>query len=153
MGIVAAGVASTPMWTGATVVDQNIQPARPPAYVLQAAAHLNATHPGTRVWGLPGDNFAAYRWGDTNDTVWPALLTRPYVTHEQQTMGSLPTADVLEATDTPLQEGVLDPGTIAPMAALMSVGDVLVENDEQFERYDVPDPQLVAQSFHRPRPG
>ena len=34
MGIVAIAVASTPMWTGGTVVDQNIQPARPPAYVL-----------------------------------------------------------------------------------------------------------------------
>ncbi len=153
MGIVAIAVASSPTWAGDTVVSGLTQPARPPAYVQQAADHLNATHPGTRVFGLPGDNFAAYRWGDTNDTVWPALLTRPYVTHEQQTMGSLPTADLLEATDTPLQEGVLDPRTIAPMAALMSAGDVLVENDEQFERYDVPDPRVVAQSFDPTPPG
>ena len=153
IAIVAVACAWSPGWTGDTVVHGLTQPASPPTYVQQAAAALNATHPGTRVFGLPGDNFAAYRWGDTIDTVWPALLTRPYVTHEQQTMGSLPTADLLEATDTPLQEGVLDPRTIAPMSALMSAGDVLVENDEQFERYDVPDPRVVAQSFTPTPPG
>ena len=56
-------------------------------------------------------------------------------------MGSLPTADILEAVDTPIQEGVLDPRALAPMAALMSAGDLLLQNDLQFERYDVPDPQ------------
>jgi len=153
IGIVAIACASSPAWTGDTVVHGLTQPAQPPRYVQQAAASLNATHPGTRVFGLPGDNFAAYRWGDTIDTVWPALLTRPYVTHEQQTMGSLATADLLEATDTPLQEGVLDPRSIAPMSALMSAGDVLVEYDEQFERYNVPDPRVVARAFTPTPPG
>jgi hypothetical protein len=146
-GLVAAVAvtgATAPLWTGATVVDQNVQPASPPAYVQAAAAHLNATHPGTRVYAMPGSGFAAYRWGDTNDTVWPGLLTRPFVTHEQQTMGSLPTADLLEAVDAPLQEGTMDPTTLAPMAALMSAGDVLVQYDLAYERYDTPNPQQLA---------
>ncbi len=142
-----AGV-SAPLWTSGGVVDGLTQPARVPAYVQKAADHLNATHPGTRVYGLPGNNFAAYRWGDTIDTVYPGLLTRPFVTHEQQTMGSLPTADLLEAVDTPLQEGTLDPVTIAPMASLMSAGDILVQYDQAFERYNAPNPRQVAKVFH-----
>ncbi len=145
--------ASAPMWTGATVVNNLSQPASPPTYVQQAAAHLNATHPGTRVYALPGNNFAAYRWGDTIDTVYPALLDRPFVTHEQQTMGSLPTADLLQAVDTPLQEGTLDPTTIAPMASLMSAGDVLVQYDQRFEFYDTPNPLQLAKVFAVTPPG
>jgi arabinofuranan 3-O-arabinosyltransferase len=156
IGLLAAAAvagATVPLWTGATVVDQNVQPASPPDYVKEAAAHLNATHPGTRVYGLPGSGFAAYRWGDTNDTVWPGLLTRPFVTHEQQTMGSLPTADLLEAVDAPLQEGTMDPATLAPMAALMSAGDVLVQYDQAYERFDTPNPQQLALDLTPTPPG
>lgn len=153
---VAAGAvvgAAAPLWTGATVVNGLTQPAKPPAYVKQAATALNHTHPGTRVYAMPGNNFAAYRWGDTIDTVYPALLTRPFVTHEQQTMGSLPTADLLEAVDTPLQDGEMDPVTIAPMASLMSVGDILVQYDQQYERYDAPNPQALAKDLATTPPG
>jgi arabinofuranan 3-O-arabinosyltransferase len=153
MAVIGVAMAWAPGWTGDTVVHGLTQPARPPSYVHQAADALNASHPGTRVFAVPGNNFGAYRWGDTIDTVWPALLTRPFVTHEQQTMGSLPTADILEAVDTPIQEGILDPRALAPMSALMSVGDVLVQNDLQFERYNVPDPRVIARSFHPTPPG
>ena len=91
---VVAG-ASVPLWTGGIVANGFTQPASPPTYVRQAAAALNDKHPGTRVYALPGNDFAAYRWGDTIDTVYPGLMTRPFVTHEQQIMGSLATADVL----------------------------------------------------------
>jgi arabinofuranan 3-O-arabinosyltransferase len=153
MAVIGVAVSWAPGWTGDTVVHGLTQPASPPSYVLQAADALNTSHPGTRVFAVPGNNFGAYRWGDTIDTVWPALLTRPFVTHEQQTMGSLPTADILEAVDTPLQEGVLDPRALAPMSALMSAGDVLVQYDQQFERYNVPDPRVIARSFHPTPPG
>jgi hypothetical protein len=146
--IAAIAGASAPLWTGATVVNGLTQPASPPSYVQQAAKHLNATHPGLRVYALPGNNFAAYDWGDTIDTAYPGLLTRPFVTHEQQTMGSLPTADLLEAVDAPLQEGTLDPNTIGPMAALMSAGDVLVQYDEAYTTYNTPDPLQLAQDLH-----
>jgi arabinofuranan 3-O-arabinosyltransferase len=151
-GAAIAG-ASAPLWTGATVVNGLTQPATPPAYVQQAATALNHSHPGTRVYALPGNNFAAYRWGDTIDTVYPALLTRPFVTHEQQTMGSLPTADLLEAADTPLQDGTMNPDTLAPMASLMSAGDILVQYDQQYERYDTPNPQQLAQDLAVTPPG
>ncbi len=152
---VVAGVAAatTPLWTGQIVADGFTQPAVPPPYVRQAAAALDTSHPGTRVYALPGNDFAAYRWGDTIDTVYPGLMTRPFVTHEQQIMGSLPTADVLEAVDGPLQDGIMDWNTLAPMASLMSAGDVLVQYDQAYERYDTPDPQSVAEQLATTPPG
>jgi arabinofuranan 3-O-arabinosyltransferase len=154
-GFVLAAIAgaSAPLWLGSTVVNGLIQPVTPPPYVLKAVQHLNTTHPGLRVYGLPGNNFGAYRWGDTIDTVYPAYLNRPFVTHEQQTMGSLPTADLLEAVDTPLQEGIIDNTTLAPMMALMSVGDVLVQYDLAYEKYGTPDPKRLAQDFAVVPPG
>ncbi len=147
VGVAAVGVvivATTPLWTGAVIADGFTQPAHVPSYVHQAAKKLNSVHTATRVFAIPGNNFAAYRWGDTIDTVWPALLTRPFVTHEQQIMGSLPTADVLNAVDVPIQEGTMDWNALAPIASLMSAGDVLVQYDQAYERYDTPDPQVLA---------
>jgi arabinofuranan 3-O-arabinosyltransferase len=142
--VVAIAAASAPLWTGAIVADGFTQPATPPLYVRQAAATLNHTHPGTRVYALPGNNFAAYRWGDTIDTVYPGLMTRPFVTHEQQIMGSIPTADLLQAIDSPLQDGVEDWNALAPMSSLMSAGDVLVQYDQAYERYGTPLPLQLA---------
>jgi len=151
--VAAIAGASTPLWTGSIIAHGFTQPAKPPAYVQAAADALNKTHPGTRVYALPGNDFAAYRWGDTIDTVFPGLLTRPFVTHEQQIMGSLPTADLLQAVDSPLQGGTEDWNALAPMAALMSAGDVLVQYDQAYERYDIPNPQQVALGVAATPPG
>ncbi len=142
--LAAVAGATAPLWTGGIIANGFTQPAAPPLYVRQAAAALNSSHPGTRVYALPGNNFAAYRWGDTIDTVYPGLMTRPFVTHEQQIMGSLATADTLQAVDTPLQDGTMDWNALAPMASLMSAGDVLVQYDQAYERYDTANPQQVA---------
>ena len=142
--IAAIAGASTPLWTGAIIAHGFTQPATPPTYVRQAATTLDSTHPGTRIYALPGNDFAAYRWGDTIDTVYPGLMTRPFATHEQQIMGSLPTADLLHAIDSPLQDGTQDWNALAPMAALMSAGDVLVDYDQAYERYGIPNPQQIA---------
>ncbi len=146
-------LADAPFFAGTTVISQFSQPAAPPKPVTEAAAHLNATHPGTRVYALPGNNFAAERWGDTIDPVWPALLDRPFVTREQQIQGSLPTADLLYALDAPLQQGTMDWDALAPVARLMSVGDVLVDYDQQYERYDTPRPAVLAQQLSATPPG
>ncbi len=151
--VVAVAGASTPLWSGQIIADGFTQPAVPPAYTRAAAKALDATHPGTRVYGLPGNNFGAQRWGDTIDTVYPGLMTRPYITHEQQIMGSMPTADVLEAVDGPLQDGVMDWTAMAPMASLLDAGDVLVQYDQAYERYDTPNPQTLAAELATMPPG
>ena len=87
---------STPLSTGATIANSFTQPAAPPAYVPAGRGRTStAPTPAPGSTPSPGNNFAAYRWGDTIDTVYPGLLTRPFVTHEQQIMGSLATADTL----------------------------------------------------------
>ncbi len=146
---VAVMAAATPLWTGGIIANGFDQPAVPPTYVRQAAAALDKVNTSTRVYALPGNNFAAYRWGDTIDTVYPGLMTRPFVTHEQQIMGSLPTADLLQAIDTPLQDGVMDWNALGPISALMSAGNVLVQYDQAYERYNTPNPQQLAADLSR----
>ena len=59
-------------------------------------------------------------------------------------MGSIATADTLYATDGPVQDGIANPNALAPMARLMGAGDLMVEYDQQYERYGIPQPQLLA---------
>ena len=138
-------VANNPsLFLGDFVANGFTQPASLPSYQLAAIDHLNATHPGTRVFAIPGNDFAAYRWGDTVDTPQSAFLNRDFITREQQIMGSIATADTLYATDGPIQDGTADMNALAPMARLMGAGDLMVEYDQQYERYGVPQPQLLA---------
>ena len=102
-------VANNPsLFLGYTIANNFTQPASLPASQLAAIDHLNSVNPGTRVMAIPGNDFAAYRWGDTVDTPQPALLNRDFITREQQIMGSLATADFLYATDSPIQDGTAD---------------------------------------------
>ncbi len=141
-GLVVANIPS--LFNGDTIANNFTQPAALPAYELAAINHLNATHPGTRVFAIPGNDFASYRWGDTIDTPQPALLNRDFVTREQQIMGSIATADTLYAIDGPLQDGVANMNALAPMSRLMGAGDVMVEYDQRYEHYGVPQSQLLA---------
>ena len=145
-------VANNPsLFLGDTIANNFTQPASLPSYQLAAINHLNATHPGTRVFAIPGNDFAAYRWGDTVDTPQPAFLDRDFITREQQILGSIATADTLYATDGPIQDGTADMNAVAPMARLMGAGDLMVQYDQQYERYGVPQPQLLALQFlHTP---
>ena len=59
-------------------------------------------------------------------------------------MGSIATADTLYAVDAPMQDGIADMNALAPMARLMSAGDIMVEYDQNYEHYGVPQPQLLA---------
>ena len=131
----------------AAIVPPLTQPATLPGYGLAAASYLDSTQPGTRVLGIPGDAFAAYRWGETTDTPQPGVLTRPFVTREQQVMGSMPTADTLYALDAPLQTHIEDWAALAPMARLMSAGNVLVEYDQTSARYASPQAVTLARSL------
>jgi len=134
-------------WDGNTVADKYTQPASPPPYTLAAARALDAHDPGTRVLGIPGSDFADYVYGDTTDPVYPALLTdRGYVSRQQVPQGSQATADLLYAIDDPIQVGTADWQALAPLARLMSVGDVLLQSDLDYAHYDQPSPrQLWAQ--------
>jgi arabinofuranan 3-O-arabinosyltransferase len=138
------GAADPPVWNGTTVANDFTQPSPLPAYEYQVAKALDAGNPSTRVYAMPGENFAAYRFGDTIDPIYPGLLTRPFVTREQQVMGSLPTQDVLYAIDAPMQQGTWDLKALPGMLRLISAGDLLIQNNLAYERYGIANPREMA---------
>ena len=97
----------------------------------------------TRVYELPGTDFASYRWGNTVDPITPGLIDRPYVARELIPYGTPPSADLLNAFDLPLQEGSDDPAALAPLAQLMGVGTIAHRGDLQFERFRTPRPDAT----------
>jgi arabinofuranan 3-O-arabinosyltransferase len=136
-----------PLFTG-QFVDNNLQrPNDIPAYWKQAAATLDARGSSTRVLELPGADFSHYRWGTTLDPLLPGLMNRPYVGRELIPFGSPASADLLRALDERLQEGVFEPQSLAPLARLMNVGDVVLRSDLQYERFTTPRPRPTWQLF------
>ncbi|HEY3187662.1 MAG TPA: alpha-(1-_3)-arabinofuranosyltransferase family protein, partial [Solirubrobacteraceae bacterium] len=137
-----------PLFTGdLAVVDNLNRPERIPSWWTAAGRYLDRYAGGdddrTRVLELPGSDFAAYRWGNTVDPVTPYLMDRPYVARELIPYGSPPSADLLNALDRRLQEGVFEPPALAPLARLMGVGDVVLRDDLQHERYRTPRPRSL----------
>ena len=142
-----------PLWTGAMIASNLARPSSLPAYWTAAAGHLNSEGSSSRVLGLPGEDFAAYAWGVTEDPVAPGLLDRPYVSRQVVPSGTPAAANLLQALDQPIQEGTLDMAALAPVARLMSVGQVLLQSDLQYERYHLPLPQALWGKMVPPPPG
>ncbi|MHB1139656.1 MAG: alpha-(1-_3)-arabinofuranosyltransferase domain-containing protein, partial [Microthrixaceae bacterium] len=128
------------------MVDRNLQRDEElPSYWLDAAEAANAGDPETRVLEMPGIDFAAYRWGNTVDPITPGLIDRDFVARELIPYGSPPSANLLNSVDQPFQAGRADPRTIAPLARLMGIGDILFRADLQFERFLSPRPRHTFQ--------
>jgi hypothetical protein len=141
---VAMAAANLPaIWTGGLIASNLSGPNSVPSYWTDAASYLNSLGSSSRVLGLPGEDFAAYSWGVTEDPVGPGLLNRPYVGRQAVPAGTPASADLMRALDEPIQEGTIDPAAIAPIARLMSVGDILLQSDLQYERYHLPYPQVL----------
>ncbi len=138
-GSVAVGLlallALPPLWTGGFAPDGLRRPEEIPRYWLDAAAHLDERDDGTRVLEIPGIDFSSYRWGNTVDPITPGLIDRPYVARELVPYGSPASADLLRAFDLRLQEGMLPPEAIAPVARLLGIGEIVTRNDLQYERH------------------
>ncbi len=144
-GLVLANI--FPLWNG-TVIGGNLQrPEAIPSYWYAAANYVDSQSRDpaggydTRVLGIPGSDFASYRWGNTVDPIEPGIMLRPYVARELFPYGTAGTVDLLNALDSTLQQDTFVPSSLAPTAALMSAGDVLLRSDLQFERYNTPRPQ------------
>jgi arabinofuranan 3-O-arabinosyltransferase len=154
-----------PLWTGGFVGKNLRRPEQVPQYWKDATASLDAAGSATRVLEVPGSDFAAYRWGNTVDDITPGLMDRPVVARELVPFGTPPSADLVKAFDGRLQEGVLDPAAVVPVARLMGAGALLVRSDLEYERYRIARPRQVwrlmqavptglgpAQSFGTPAP-
>ena len=130
-----------PLWRLGMVPANLQRPETIPSYWVDAAHYLDQQGDTTRVLEIPGADFASYRWGNTVDPVLPGLMDRPYVARELIPYGSPPSADLLIALDHRLQERTLDPRALAPIARLMSAGDISVRSDLQYERFNTPRPR------------
>ena len=136
-----AVLALPPLWLGRFVPENLRRPENLPTYWEEVATHLDASGRDTRVLVLPGTDFASYRWGNTVDPVLPGLMDRPSVQRELIPYGSAASANLLNAFDLQLQERTADPASVAPLARLMRAGDVVVQSDLQYERYNTPRPR------------
>jgi len=141
------------LWNG-NFYGKNLQrPEDVPGYWQQAIAALDRRPHDTRILELPGSDFSSYRWGETVDPITPGLTDRPYVARELIPYGTPPSADLLNAFDVQLQDGSLEAAAIAPVARLMSVGDVVLRSDLQVDRYNIARPRPTWLLFTPPPPG
>ena len=126
------------------MVDENLdRPSDVPTYWTDAAAFLDRGDPDYRVAEVPGVDFATYRWGNTVDPITPGLMDRDYVARELIPYGTPASADMLNDWDLPLQDGTVDPATIAPIARLLGVGQIVHRADLQYERFRTPRPRWL----------
>jgi arabinofuranan 3-O-arabinosyltransferase len=131
-------------------VDRNLQRDEDvPSYWLEAAAYLDEGDFSTRVYEMPGSDFASYRWGATVDPITPGLMDREYVARELIPYGTPGSANLLNEYDVPVQEGRFDPDTFAPIARLLGVGQILHRADLQYERYRTPRPRTLQDELLR----
>ncbi len=140
IAVVLAVLALPPLWTG-DFVPENLRRNDIPQYWKDAANHVDAGDHQTRVLVVPGSDFASYRWGNTVDPILPGMIDRPSVARELIPYGSPASANLLNAFDLPFQERTADADSVAPIARLMRAGDVLVQSDLQYERYNTPRPK------------
>ena len=150
VGIVVGALvlANFPALHDGTYYGRNLQrPEEIPGYWTQAADFLDSRGDATRVMELPGADFAAYRWGNTVDPITPGIMDRPYVARELIPYGNEATADLLNAFDRRIQEGVSDPDGFHDLLSRMSVGDVVLRNDIQYDRYDLVRPRSLVRLF------
>ena len=110
-------------------------------------AALDAGSHDTRVYELPGADFASYRWGGTVDPITPGpdgpALRRP----RARAVGLAAGADLLNAFEEQMQDGVFEPSALGPFARLISAGTLSVRNDLQYERYRTPRPKPFWQQI------
>jgi arabinofuranan 3-O-arabinosyltransferase len=139
-GVAVAALALPPLWLG-QFVPENLRRRDIPDYWQEAADHLEAEGHDTRVLAVPGSNFASYRWGNTVDPILPGLVDRPSAQRELIPYGSPASANLLNALDLRFQERTADPDSVAPIARLLRAGEVLVQSDLQYERYNMPRPR------------
>jgi len=140
LAVIAIAIVNLPpLWNGSLIQNDMKFPEEIPPYWTEAASWLDVNG-SDRVLELPGADFGAYRWGQTQDPVAPGLLQRDWIGRELTAYGSPATVDLLRALDSPFQEGTADASAVADVARLFSSSNILLRLDSQYERYHGPRP-------------
>jgi arabinofuranan 3-O-arabinosyltransferase len=144
LGVGALAVVNLPsLWTR-TFVDPAIDRDQdPPAAWSAAVERLATTDPASRVLQLPGQEFGAFRWGYTTDHPLVGLTDKPVVTRDLIPFGSPSTMDLLYALDDRVQDGTIEPASLAPIARLLGSDVVWLSDDSAFERFRTARPEVV----------
>ena len=121
-----------------------------PAYWDHAAGDLDADHSDSRVWFLPGQVLAHYRWNTEGvDDLNLSLLDRPSLLRTVLPVSSPETTNLLAGADSALQAGRLGGQTLSILSRYLGVDQVLLRNDTVWEdarggRPSVIQPQVAA---------
>ena len=137
------------LWSGSLYGENLLRDEEVPAYWYDVANAIDTAERSTRVIEIPGEDFAAYRWGVTVDPITPGLIERPYVARELIPYGSAASADLLNALDRRLQESSADPDGFVEVLRRLGVGTVVVRNDIEWERYNLVRPRELAAFLER----
>ncbi len=130
-----------PLWSLGMVEEHLQRDEDLPDYWLEAASHVDEADDDTRVFEIPGSDFASYRWGNTVDPILPGLIDRPSIARELVPFGSAASAALVSALDVRMQEDTLEPEAMQPILDLMAIGDVLYRADLKYERFRTPRPE------------
>jgi arabinofuranan 3-O-arabinosyltransferase len=145
--VVLAG-ATVPAWTGGlytSTVDV-------PDYWRAAAADLNRGPADERVWFVPGEVLADYRWSQSRpDDLASSVLSRPALLRTVIPVTTPRAANLLAATDVQLQEGSLPAGALSATARYLGVGDLLLRNDTVWEDTGGGRPQVLQDQVNADR--
>lgn len=130
------------IWTGQALTPTFLWTGKVPTYVHEVSNALQSSGSTSRALLEPGSPYGDYPFGYTNQPIYSALTTRPIVDRQRVPEGTEPTVNLLTALDEPVQEETLNPATLAPLARLMSVGSIVWQSNLEYERYNIPPPQL-----------
>ncbi len=154
-GLVLLLVAAWPMTRGRALDDQLLWK-RVPAAWTQSGRDLDRTLPKeTRAVILPGELFAAYRWGETVDSILPTRTDRPVAVRNIVPFADLHAIDAFWAIDAAVGQQRLVPGQLPALVRLLGAGAVLANADGDIRRSGQPPPArsarvLAQQGYGRP---
>jgi arabinofuranan 3-O-arabinosyltransferase len=105
-----------------------------PSYWRTAARDLDERNATGRVWLLPGETNALYRWRPRGvDDFAPVLLDRRTLSRRSFPDGPAPAVNAMAAVDNAIESGTAPPGLVSTWARYLGAGDIVLRNDMMWE--------------------
>lgn len=105
-----------------------------PGYWTDATTQIDTGRTDSRVWFLPGQVLAHYRWNTEGpDDVNLSLVDRPSLLRTVLPVSSAETTNLLAGVDSALQEGRLGGRSLSAVAHYLGVDTILLRNDTVWE--------------------
>lgn len=130
MAVTGLSLSLVPVWFGDLFPgDLDI-----PSYWRTAAQDLNQRNATDRVWLLPGETNALYRWRPRGvDDFAPVLLDRRTLYRRSFPDGPAPAVDAMAAVDSAIEAGGAPPALVSTWARYLGADDIVLRNDMMWE--------------------